>query len=778
MILLIDSYDSFSNNLSRLITRTTGKNFISIYNDTFEEGRYEEFVEEYLPSFEYIVIGPGPGTPAKNKDVGIIGWLIRFMSTHTDRLVPILGICLGFQSLCFEFGNPIKQLEDIKHGQIYSVVPILYPDDTNELFTYGVGQTATQVSIPSVRYHSLYVDITQLNDKIQPLAYCLEERNGIQEKILMAGRHKSLPFYGVQYHPESICSEGGVQLILNFDRIANGYNTLMRPKLPAYNDRIATKISELSSNENTLKSLSVNNSPSLKKYEVHLAVPKLDKNRMTLPVELCNYLHAKQVDYLFLNSASLPGRWSIIGLLMKNHSEIVTHSMDNPSEILIETYKSSKAKLKVLSKPGESIWTYLSNKMLGLYTTREEILDNYEGDYCLREFPFFGGFMGFISYEEGQHIDTKKIEPICNEYTPDIKLAFIERFMVYDSLDKRWFVVSIIPNDYDWCQETCLEIEEAHAKGVIFMEIDEVPRSIKDLLKKDSRIDIEVPCKDVYEEQFKKCQSYLHSGDSYELCLTTQLKIMLDSDLDSWDMYKILTCHKNPSPFSCYFNFGDAILLSSSPERFLSWRCKGSNKLVELRPIKGTVAKSDGIDFDAAKKILHTPKEKGENLMIVDLIRHDLHHYIDDVYVKDLMAVEEYETVYQLVSTIQGELLCDSHNGLDILMTSLPPGSMTGAPKKRSVEILQDIESMQPTSVAGGRRGIYSGVAGYWSITDEADWSVIIRSIYHYDDDKENSLGLNLWRIGAGGAITVLSEQEAEWQEMNLKLSSALQAFK
>jgi len=200
---------------------------------------------------------------------------------------------------------------------------------------------------------------------------------------------------------------------------------------------------------------------------------------------------------------------------------------------------------------------------------------------------------------------------------------------------------------------------------------------------------------------------------------------------------------------------------------------------VELRPIKGTVRNTSDVDITKATEILKTPKEMGENLMIVDLIRHDLYRFTDEVNVSQLMAVEEYKTVYQLVSVIQGNLdKGRGFHGIDILHRSLPPGSMTGAPKKRSVQLLQDIESMQTASFSGGRRGIYSGVVGYWSITDDSDWSVIIRSVFHYKRDYENTNITNLWRIGAGGAITVLSEADAEWEEMNLKLTSALLAFK
>ena len=186
-----------------------------------------------------------------------------------------------------------------------------------------------------------------------------------------------------------------------------------------------------------------------------------------------------------------------------------------------------------------------------------------------------------------------------------------------------------------------------------------------------------------------------------------------------------------------------------------------------------------------------------ENLMIVDLITHDLHGVVgENVTVKKFCGVEEYETVWQLVSVIEGTLPRTTHSpevewglGWDLLSNSLPPGkspstcfpdcmltlecvpgSMTGAPKKRSVEILQTLEDSD--------RSIYSGTFGYWCVSGAGDWAVTIRSCFKYDDgsgaadsDREE------WKIGAGGAITALSTVEGEWDEMHLKLQSVFRMF-
>jgi para-aminobenzoate synthetase len=171
-----------------------------------------------------------------------------------------------------------------------------------------------------------------------------------------------------------------------------------------------------------------------------------------------------------------------------------------------------------------------------------------------------------------------------------------------------------------------------------------------------------------------------------------------------------------------------------------------------------------------AQEILNTPKERAENLMIVDLIRHDLHRLLGKVDVEKLMVVEEYKTVYQLVSVISGTLPEDKLEtgitGFDVLARSIPPGSMTGAPKKRSVQILQQLEGDDR------ERGVYSGVAGYWSVCGAGDWSVVIRSAYRYDDEGEGE-----WWVGAGGAVTALSTPQGEWEEMCVKAESTVGAF-
>lgn len=761
MILLIDSYDSFTNNLAHLLKESTNQEVLTIHNDSFNPEEYDSFYNEYLSLFQYIVIGPGPGHPSIESDVGIISWLIKKFQQELDssRIVPILGICLGFQSLCFEFGNDVSRLKQVRHGQIYDIYPIesdLFP----ETKPFG-----------SVRYHSLFVGTDELKGGIIPLGYCYEN----DQQILMAVKHENFPFYGVQYHPESICSDKGSDLIKNFSNVANTYNATHRQFVfDAKVDNIDW-LGNHAIHENFLIQDGKFKSNDLSSIFFKIVKPN---NESITPIDVCDYFYKQNGDkcnFVLLNSASIPGEWSIIGFPTPGESEIITHSVDDQQHVYLSKFGSNEQELKQLSNDA-SVWEYVAERMKETYISRDDIKLKIDNNYGDRELPFFGGFMGLISYEEGQHILIDKLSSICNKSTPDLKLVFVSRFIAFDHVTKNWYVVSINDGNSSWGKDTSIALDNVKP-----INLANIPDSVKNLATTEedlSLIKFEFPCQDTYKQQFDKCQEYLHSGDSYELCLTTQLKIHLPAYIKPWDIYKVLTLHKNPSPFSCFIEFDDCCLISSSPERFLSWKDDNEGgKVVELRPIKGTVKNTDEVDMELATRILKTPKEMGENLMIVDLIRHDLYQFIDNVKVSQLMTVEEYATVFQLVSVIQGKLYQKGYHGIDLLHRSLPPGSMTGAPKKRSVELLQDIEAMQENFV-GGRRGIYSGVVGYWSITDDSDWSVIIRSVFHYNDDKENKDKTKLYRIGAGGAITVLSDQEGEWDEMVLKLSSALQAFK
>jgi para-aminobenzoate synthetase len=421
--------------------------------------------------------------------------------------------------------------------------------------------------------------------------------------------------------------------------------------------------------------------------------------------------------------------------------------------------------------------------------------------------PFWGGFMGFVPFEVG--LGSIAVPPPSLksadegfEHTHDMLFAFIHRSIVFDHNTNQVHVQSLLPGDAYFLQRVQRVIQYlAVQRSVAEWTACELAE-LAVLADYTSHMQIYPPDDEAYRQKVRQCQELIRAGESYELCLTAQtiIKIPRVANLEiPWLLYKRLRS-RNPAPFGAFLRLGPATILSSSPERFLSWNRRG---VCQMRPIKGTVQVGNGMTQQLAEEILQEPKERAENLMILDLIRHDLHGILGpgNVSVTGLMSVERYRTVWQLVSVIEGRFpapklrkrnatqrerdeadrqsrgLRKNVVGLDLLKGSLPPGSMTGAPKKRSCELLKSLEGNRA-------RGIYSGVMGYLCVGGGGDFSVVIRTAFKWDDPCEakaptsrSSPGYDIWRIGAGGAITALSNEQAELKEMHGKLQSTLAAF-
>ena len=256
----------------------------------------------------------------------------------------------------------------------------------------------------------------------------------------------------------------------------------------------------------------------------------------------------------------------------------------------------------------------------------------------------------------------------------------------------------------------------------------------------------------------------LHAGDSYELCLTNMIEYL--HPLDGWLLYKKLRSI-NPAPYACFLDFSAThnnvgpVICCSSPERFLRGQMDGS---LEAKPIKGTAKRdlqNSDKDRQAAMSLYRSEKDRAENLMIVDLLRNDLGKVCElgSVHVPSLMQIESYATVHQMVSTIRGKTLKGLGIGA-VIQAAFPGGSMTGAPKIRSMEILDALEQ--------GPRGIYSGSIGYISWNRSFDLNIVIRTAVLCHDRIQ---------VGAGGAIVLQSVPAAEYEEMKLKSEPILRAI-
>ena len=267
-----------------------------------------------------------------------------------------------------------------------------------------------------------------------------------------------------------------------------------------------------------------------------------------------------------------------------------------------------------------------------------------------------------------------------------------------------------------------------------------------------------------YAELVRRCQAAIRDGEAYQLCLTSQARV--DDPGDALELYRRVR-RASTAHHGALLRIGEATLVSASPETFLRVEPSADGLLARTRPIKGTRPRGADATADAAlaAELAANDKERAENLMIVDLMRNDLQRVcaVGSVVVTGLLEVETYPQVHQLVSTVEGRLR-EGLDALDAIAACFPAGSMTGAPKRRAIELLERWE--------GGARGVYSGAFGYLGADGSADLAMVIRSIL-----VEGSGRASVATIGAGGGVTALSDPEAEVAEMRLKARALLRAL-
>jgi para-aminobenzoate synthetase component 1 len=384
------------------------------------------------------------------------------------------------------------------------------------------------------------------------------------------------------------------------------------------------------------------------------------------------------------------------------------------------------------------------------FTVLRWLLSRFRVESCCEDLPFVGGAVGYFGYDLRHFIERLPRHSVNDLKIPDMFVGFYDSVLIFDHVKGKSFV-SHLPGFRRG--NTASEMKRRLLPAV---EV-EGGATISDVF---SRKDVEIRSnfsREGYIEAVKKVKEYIAAGDIFQVNLSQRFEANLS--ITPFELYRRLR-KINPAPFASYLDFGEVKIVSSSPERFL----KVENSFVETRPIKGTRPRGRDAaeDRKLADELLSSVKDRAENVMIVDLERNDLGRVCEygSVQVPDLLKLETHPTVFHLVSTIVGSLRKDK-DCIDLLEACFPGGSITGAPKVRAMEIIDEIE---PTT-----RGVYTGSIGYIGFDGNIDTNIVIRTFVIKEDKAY---------FQVGGGIVIDSDPEKEYLETLDKASALIQALR
>lgn len=360
------------------------------------------------------------------------------------------------------------------------------------------------------------------------------------------------------------------------------------------------------------------------------------------------------------------------------------------------------------------------------------------------ELPFKLGAMGFFGYDLGRQFEPLPIK-VKDEYqAPDMAIGIYAWSIIKDNQTQKFYLSSLTPYPHPDIENLC-QIAKQEKCSTFKLTSDWTANMSQG----------------EYQQKISHVHEYLRAGDCYQINLAQRFSASYQGS--EWQAYKKLT-KANQAPFSSFIRLSNCTILSISPERFLSVK----NNKVETKPIKGTSPRNENPVQDAQniKVLLSSDKDRAENLMIVDLLRNDLskHCQPGSVKVPELFKIESFNAVHHLVSTVTGELKSNS-SALDLFQGAFPGGSITGAPKIRAMEIIDQLEP--------NNRNVYCGSIGYIGILGDMDTSICIRTLLC--EQKENENNIYCW---AGGGIVIDSQAELEYQESLDKVSKILPILK
>jgi para-aminobenzoate synthetase len=521
------------------------------------------------------------------------------------------------------------------------------------------------------------------------------------DDVVMGLEHRSRPLWGVQFHPESISTEHGAALLRNFRDLthARGRRSSRAPR-PARRPADGPRV-----HHRTLAG-------------------------WRDPEAVFVALYGDRDHAVWLDSARAePGlaRFSFMGAADGPLGQVVRYD--------VATRALTVDRGDAREERRESVLDYCRRELARLRADAPEL-----------PFDFVCGFAGYLGYELKAECGGALVH---RSPLPDAALVFCDRLIAFDHDERRVHLLTLADAAGAGAAEEWLETTERRLDGLAqpAPATPAVPGRLS-FAARERRA--------AYLANIVTCLHEIVEGETYEVCLTTELHS--GGTIDPLAAYRALRA-RNPAPHAALLRLGDISVLSSSPERFVR---VDRERIVESKPIKGTAPRAVHPVEDAyrAAALRDDDKSRAENLMIVDLVRNDLGRVcaLGSVEVPKLMAVESYATVHQLVTTVRGRLR-DGASAIDCIRAAFPGGSMTGAPKLRTMEIIDRLEA--------GPRGVYSGALGFLSVNGTADLSIVIRTLV------ASRHGL---RIGSGGAIVAASDPAAEHEEMLLKARAVLAA--
>lgn len=373
--------------------------------------------------------------------------------------------------------------------------------------------------------------------------------------------------------------------------------------------------------------------------------------------------------------------------------------------------------------------------------------------------PFTGGAVGYAGYDVIRYVEDLPNAPPDDRHLPDMAFAFYDSMVVFDHITKTMTVISLARLDRH------TDPEKAYAEAVA--KIDEILARLFNAPDRLHGNDLEVASAEAIEyrsnmthseflESVEKCIDYIRAGDIFQVVISQRLETEIRCD--PFEIYRTLRV-LNPSPFMFFVRSGDAVLVGSSPEIM----CRVVNRQMTVRPLAGTRwrGRTEAEDLELERQLLADEKERAEHVMLVDLGRNDVGRVakFGSVALPDLMVVERYSHVMHISSTVTGELREDC-DAFDALMSSLPAGTVSGAPKVRAMEIIDEIETT--------RRGPYAGAVGYFDYSQNMDTCIALRTIV---------IQGNRAYIQAGAGIVADSDPESEYQETLNKARGLLRAI-